>query len=146
MRRYLTHADLGCRNTFSIPEVRSEPCLLLCPHVMLLSLAFADEAFAALDLTGPAELFELRVPPGLKQLEVPIKSSKMEMLLFRSLRASHHGKEVSDSATITDQWLRERTKHLGDVTGFKLPVGPYCFRRGNGEAIDSSSKSFAGLQ
>ena len=139
-------ANLSRRNTFGIPEVPSEPCLLLCPHVMLLSLAFADGAFAAPDLTGPKELFQLRVPPGLNQLEVPIKNSKMEMPLFRSLGRSHCGKEVSSTTTITDKWLRERMKHLGDVTGFKLPVGPYCFRRGNGEALDSSSMYFAGLR
>ena len=110
---------------------------------MLLSLAFADEALAG--VTEPKQLFELRVPPGLNQQEVPIKNSKMEMPLFRSLGGSYRGKEVSDTVTITDQWLRERMKHLGDVTGFKLPVGPYCFRRGNGEALDSSSMCFARL-
>ena len=136
---------MSCRNTFGIPEVPSEPCLLLCPHVMLLSLAFADGAFAAPDLTEPKQLFDLRGPPGLNQLEVPIKSSKMEMPLFRSLGRSHRGKEVSDTTTITDKWLRERMKHLGDVTGFALPVGPYCFRRGNGEALDSSSMYIAEL-
>jgi hypothetical protein len=110
---------------------------------MLLSLAFADGAFAAPDLTGPEELFQLRVLPGLNQLELPIKSSKMETPLFRSLGRSYRGKEVSDTTTITDKWLRERMKHLGDVTGFALPVGPYCFRRGNGEALDSSSMYLA---
>jgi hypothetical protein len=112
---------------------------------MLLSLAFADGAFAAPDLTGPKELFELRVPPGLNQLEVPIKNSKMETPLFRSLKRSYRGSEVSDTATITDKWLRERMKHIGEVTGFALPVGPYCFRRGNGEALDNSSLSLAEL-
>jgi hypothetical protein len=112
---------------------------------MLLSLAFADGAFAAPELTEPEQLFQLRVPPGLNQLEVPIENSKMEMPLFRSLQRSHHGNEVSDSTTITDKWLRERMKHLGEVTGFSLPVGPYCFRRGNGEALDSSSMYLGGL-
>ena len=110
---------------------------------MLLSLAFADEALAG--LTGPEQLFELRVRPGLNQQEVPIKNSKMETPLFRSLKRSYRGSEVSDTATITDKWLRERMKHLGEVTGFALPVGPYCFRRGNGEALDNSSLSLAEL-
>lgn len=110
---------------------------------MLLSLAFANEALAG--LTSPEQLFQLRVPPALNQQEVLIKNSKMEMPLFRSLKRSHRGNEVSDTATITDKWLRERIKYLGEVTGFELPVGPYCFRRGNGEALDSSSMCFAGL-
>ena len=53
------------RNTIPIPEVVSEPCLLLCPHILLLSLAFLDDAFAAPKLTGPEELAKLRVPAGL---------------------------------------------------------------------------------
>jgi hypothetical protein len=69
----------------------------------------------------------------------------MEKSLFRSLKSSHRGKEVSDTATITDKWLRERMKHLGEVTSFELPVGPYCFRRGNGEALDSSIMCVVGL-
>ena len=111
----------------------------------LFGMAFDDEVFAAPGLTGPEQLFRLRVPRGLNQLEVPIKDSKMEMPIFRSLERSYQGKKVSETATITAQWLREKMKHLGEVAGFALPVGPYCFRRGNGEALDNSSRSLAGL-
>ena len=129
------------RNTIPIPEVPSEPCLLLCPHIMLLSLAFADEAFAAPALTGPEELTKLCVPPGLHQLPVPIKSSKGEVSLFRRLERTRHGTDVSQDNAATDQWFRDTLRRLGDITGFELPVGPYCFRRGAGEAFDSSSTS-----
>jgi hypothetical protein len=81
----------------------------------------------------------------LNQQEVPIKDSKMEMPLFRGLEGSYQGIKVSDTATTTATWLRERMKHLGEVTGFALPVGPYCFRRGNGEALDNSSLSLTKL-
>jgi hypothetical protein len=89
---------------------------------MLLSLMFADDAFAATKLTEPKQLFDLRVPLGLNQLEVPIRESKMETLLFRGLERNHLGNEVSEVARITDKWLRERMKHLGEVTGFELPA------------------------
>ena len=71
------------RNTFGIPDVPSEPCLLLCPQVMLLSLVFADQAFDAPGLTGPKQLFRLRVPPGLNQQELPIKEEMTGVPLFR---------------------------------------------------------------
>lgn len=112
---------------------------------MLLNLTVADRAFAVLDLTEPEQLFRLRVPPGLNELEVPIKNLMMEMPLFRSWKRSHRGNEVSDTTKLTNKWIRERMKYLGEVTGFVLPVGPYCFRRGNGEALDSSSMYLAGL-
>ena len=141
MTPILARTDRSSRNTFGIPEVPSEPCLLLCPHVMLLSLVFADDAFAAPGLTGPEQLFRLRVPPGLNQQELPIKNSMSEVPLFRRLERSCNGINVSAAAAATDKWLRERMKDLGEVTGFALPVGPYSFRRGNGEALDSSSTS-----
>ena len=31
--------------------------------------------------------------------------------------------------------------NLGIITGMELPTGPYTFRRGNGQALDNSSKS-----
>ena len=34
---------------------------------------------------------------------------------------------------------------LGHLTGFELPAGPYIFRRGNSEALDSSSKLYRPL-
>ena len=113
--------------------------------MLFFGLAFADEVFAAPGLNGPEQLFQLRVPPGLNQQEVPIKESKLDLPLFRGLEGSYQGIKVSDTATITAKWLRERMKHLGEVTGFALPVGPYCFRRGNGEALDNSSLSLPKL-
>ena len=127
------------RNTFPIPDIPSEPCLLLCPQILLLSLVFADEAFAAPGLDGPEQLFQLRVPAGLNQQPLPIKESKFGVPLFRRLEASVHGVRVSPNVAATDSWLRETMAKVGIVTGFELPVKPYCFRRGNGEALDSSS-------
>ena len=108
---------------------------------MLLSLAFADEAFAPPNLTGPEELFRLRVLPDSGKQRLPIKDEKAELPLFRRLESTVHGLQVSRVARATDNWLRESMAKLGAITGFELPVGPYCFRRGAGEALDSSSAS-----
>ena len=98
---------------------------------MLLSLVFSDQAFAAPDLTGPEQLFCLRVPPGSNQQElpIPIKDTMAEVRLFRRLESTVRGLQVSPVATMPDNWLRESMGKLGAVTGFELPVGPYCFRR-----------------
>ena len=113
------------RNTFGIPNVPSEPCLLPCPQVMFLGLLFTDQAFAAPILTDAKQLFRLRVPSGLNQQQIPIKDS---MCVVRSLESTVHGLKVSPSAAATDNWLRGRLANLGDVTGLELPVGPYYFR------------------
>ena len=70
------------RNEFGIPDVPNEPCLLLCPHITMLALLFADQAFAASSLTSPEQLFCLRIAPGQKQLPVPLKEEMAERPLF----------------------------------------------------------------
>ena len=112
---------------------------------MLVSLLFGDQAFATPGLTGPEQLFGLRVPPGLNQQPVPIKDSMSGVPVFRRLESTVYGLRVSRTAAATDDWLRGQLASLGEVTGFELPVGPYCFRRGNGEALDSSSESLLSL-
>ncbi|KAK1030734.1 hypothetical protein LTR74_018986, partial [Friedmanniomyces endolithicus] len=103
---------------------------------MLLGLVFADDAVAVPSLK-PETLFDLRIPPGKRELVIPIKRSKAELPLFRRVEHTTYGLRVSCQA-VTENWLRERLHLLGQVTGFDPPVKPYCFRRGHGEALDSS--------
>ena len=104
---------------------------------MLLSLLFADNAFAAPDLT-PAYLFALRIPDEKRELVIPIDPSKAELPLFRRTERTVDGISMSDQP-VTENWLRERLRPLGNITSFDWTVKPYCFRRGHGEALDSSS-------
>lgn len=59
-------ANNGTSNEFRIPDVPDESCLLLCPHLNLLTLIFSDQTFAAPELTSSEQLFHLRIPPGQK--------------------------------------------------------------------------------
>jgi hypothetical protein len=52
---------------------------------MLIGLLFADKAFAVQDFP-PANLFELRVPPGKRERVISIDESEAEFPLFRGLR------------------------------------------------------------
>lgn len=106
---------------------------------MLLGLLFADDAVAVPGLR-PDDLFDLRIPPGKRELVIPIKRSKAELPLFRRVEHTTYGLKVPCKA-VTENWLRERLHLLGQVAGFEAPVKPYCFRRGHGEALDSSSTS-----
>lgn len=104
---------------------------------MLLSLIFADAAFDG--LSNPEELFQLRVPQGLNQLPLPFREEWCSVPVFRRLSTSVYGVRIAPNLAATDNWLRDKLKALGNATGFEVPVGPYCFRRGAGEALDSSS-------
>jgi hypothetical protein len=127
-------------NTFPIPEVCLDSCLSLCPQIMLLGLLFADHAFAAPQLTGPEQLFRLRIPDSLNQLVLPTKDSMSKQPIFRSTVKTAYGVQICPTKQMTASNLRSSFAKWGQITGFELPLKPYAFRRGNGEALDSSSK------
>ncbi|KAF2216846.1 hypothetical protein CERZMDRAFT_92918 [Cercospora zeae-maydis SCOH1-5] len=125
-KSYLGRKDA---NTFPVPDIPSEPCLLLCPQIMLLGLVFADEAFAAPSMVGLEQLFSLRIRRGRNQQELPFKPGIRSLHVFRKVERQVHGLSLS-SAAATYDWLRKRLSTLSVVTGFAFLVGPYCFRRG----------------
>ena len=108
----------------------------------MLALLFADQAFAAPSLTSPEHLFRLRIASGQKQLPLPLKEEMMERPLFRRCKNTVQGIQISEQA-LADTTLRPQMINLGSITGMELPTGPYTFRRGNGQALDNSSKSTA---
>ncbi len=138
--RCVTVANKRGRNEFGIPDVPNEPCLLLCPHITMLALLFADQAFAASSLTSPEHLFRLRIAPGQKQLPVPLKEELAERPLFRRCKSTVNCVQISEDEALADNTLRLQMINLGSLTGMELPTGPYTFRRGNGQALDNSSK------
>lgn len=109
--------------TLGIPEVRSEPCLLLCPQSFLLSLLIRKSAFSHLRITSAAQLYALQVPPEAGSLE--LRPANPECFLF----------------DITPRTLNTWLKRLGELTGFNLSITSYCLRRGAGEAVNSSCMS-----
>ena len=80
---YIAVANGRGRNEFGIPDVPNEPYFLLCPHIIMLALLFADQAFVPPSLTSPEQLFYLRIAPGQKQLLVPLKEEMADRPLFR---------------------------------------------------------------
>jgi hypothetical protein len=129
------------RNEFGIPDVPNEPCLLLCPHITMLALLFADQAFAALSLTSPKQLFRLRIASGQKQLPMPLKKEMAERSLFRRCKNTVKSIQISEKQALADTSLRPQMTNLGSIIGMKLSTNPYTFRRGNDQALDNSSKS-----
>ena len=60
-----------CRNTFGIPDILFESCLLLCPQTTFLAMAFKDGAFATPAIKSPEDLFKLRIEESARQQEIP---------------------------------------------------------------------------
>ncbi|KAH7002679.1 hypothetical protein B0J12DRAFT_551472, partial [Macrophomina phaseolina] len=133
-----TKGYLGAKdsNTFPIPEIRHDPCLVLSPHAYFLALAFGDRAFAAPDLVGPEALFKLRVIDGLMEARIPWKDEVLDLPVFRKSHQTVYGTRISvqplPNSTVRP-WLRK----LGEVTGMKKICHPYVLRYAAGKAFDS---------
>ena len=137
---YVRVANEGDRNEFDIPEVPNEPCLLLYPHITMLALLFADQAFAVSSLTSPEQLFRLRFAPGQKQLVITLKEEMAERSLFRRCKKTVRNVQISEDEALSHAILSPQMNTLRSITGMELPTVPYTFRRGNGQALDNSSK------
>ena len=85
-------------------------------------------------------MFRLKIPPGQKQLPLPLKHDLNNTPIFRRSRNNINGVIISDQEALPDSTLRLRMAKLGRITGIEQQTGPYTFRRGNGEALDTSSK------
>lgn len=105
----------------------NEPCLLLCPHLNLLTLIFSNQAFAAPKLTSPKQLFRLRILSGQKQLLMPLKEEMGHIPLFRRSENTVNGICISNDQTLPDSALRSWIVKLGSVTSMELPTGLYTF-------------------
>ncbi|EKG09994.1 hypothetical protein MPH_12919 [Macrophomina phaseolina MS6] len=129
-------------NTFTIPEIRHDPYLILSPHTYFLALAFSDQAFAAPDLTGPEALYKLRVPDQTNQLRLPWKKEVLDVPIFRKSCRTVRGIGISQEA-LPDSTVRPWLRKLGEITGMEKICHPYILRYAAGKAFDSCGpKSF----
>lgn len=71
---------------------------------------------------------------------MPLKEEMGHIPLFRRSENTVNGIRISNDQALPDSALRSWMVKLGSITGMELPTGPYTFRRGNGEALDNSSK------
>ncbi|KAH7025326.1 hypothetical protein B0J12DRAFT_705182 [Macrophomina phaseolina] len=123
-------------NTFVIPEIRHDPCLILSPHAYFLALAFSDQAFAASGLTGPEALYKLRVPDQMNQLRLPWKEEMLEVPIFRKSCRTVRGIEISQEP-LPDSTVRPWLRKLGEITGMEKICHPYILRYAAGKAFDN---------
>ncbi|KAH7021750.1 hypothetical protein B0J12DRAFT_610692 [Macrophomina phaseolina] len=128
-------------NTFTIPEIRHDPYLILSPHTYFLALAFSDQAFAAPDLTGPEALYKLRVPDQTNQLRLPWKKEVLNVPIFRKSCRTVRGIGISQEA-LPDSTVRPWLRKLGEITGMEKICHPYILRYAAGKAFDSCGDLF----
>lgn len=135
---------INCADRSSIQFVfLPNPCLILCPIMSFLTMAFAYDAFAAPNLRSPADLYNIVMPSSRHFVPIPIKEEMMEVPLFRG----ECGGPLSSAA------IQEQLKRLGKVTGFREVLSTYCIQRGTANAMHgeapvpgaTTDRTFAGL-
>ncbi|KAL2829106.1 hypothetical protein BJY01DRAFT_261370 [Aspergillus pseudoustus] len=108
--------------TIGIPEVPSEPCLLLCPKTHFLGLLLRKSAFRHVDVSSASQLYGLQVAPEARSL--PLIVADKESRVF----------------DITEQMLNRCLQRLGELTGLQLSVTSYWLRRSAAEVVNTSSE------
>jgi hypothetical protein len=134
---------IEARNTFVLPEIIFDPSLILSPHVALLGLIFADNAFLAPSLTSAARISELDIPPGYEQLPLHLKPEMADIPVFRKSVRTPYGWEISPDQPLPYTPLLKWMKRLGVLTGFPQITRPYSLRYGAGNAFNQSGVYYA---
>ena len=104
------------------------------------ALLFSNQAFAVPSLTSLERLFRLRTSSKQKQLLMSLKKKMTKRSLFRRHGNTVKSIQISDEQALADSILRSQMITLGSIIGMKLLTGSYTFRRGNGQALDNSSR------
>lgn len=128
------------RNEFDISDVSNESCLLLCSHIIMLTLIFVDQVFVVLELIFVKEFFHLRVLFKQHQLELSIKKKMQSVSLFRRCKSILNEVRISNKKALTDSTLRSQRIKLESVIDMKLLIDSYIFQRNNDETLDNSSE------
>lgn len=128
------------RNEFDISDVSNESCLLLCSHIIMLTLIFVDQVFVVLELIFVEEFFHLRVLFKQHQLKLSIKKKMQSVSLFRRCKSILNEVRISNKKALTDSTLRSQMIKLESVIDMKLSIDSYIFQRNNDETLDNSSE------
>jgi hypothetical protein len=134
--RGTAHTDT--RNKFPLPEIIFDLSLILSPHVFLLGLIFADRAFAAPNLISAEQLSRLDIRPSYQQLELLLKSSILDVPVFRKSVRTGYGYEISPYESLSYATLLSLMKAVGVIAGFLQPTRPYCLRYGASNEFNQS--------
>ena len=112
----MSKTDLTTSNEFPIPDIPDEPCLLLCRHVIFLSLAFLRDAFDVPGLT-PSHVYSSKVLACKGQQLFPWKREIEDAYIFRKSVRSAFGVDMIDDH-LQYEALNTRLKKVGGNVSF----------------------------
>lgn len=104
--------------------------LVFCPILLLLALAFSDNAFES--IRSPQDLYKLEIPSERNCLEIRWKPEIQKTPIVRSIIRN----TVAEAQPLTYHSLHSYLGQLGRSVGFSMPVTAYCLRRALMNLVD----------
>ncbi|KAI9763366.1 MAG: hypothetical protein M1840_000558 [Geoglossum simile] len=108
--------------------------LVICPIILFLALAFADNAFEA-NVTTPKEIYSLIIPTRKTRMHLKWKTKWGERPIFRDTESTSIGVRISKSRPLQYQKHRHHFIRLGRACGFEKVLQFYDLRRASGKKI-----------
>jgi hypothetical protein len=119
--------------------VGPDDTLSLDPVAQFLSLALADDAFEARNLTTPEAILGVRVPAIRESIQLRWKKTMLDVPIFRRAVRATAGIRTSPVRALPYESVSKYLKRLGRNFGFPQVLSPYCIRRETGNKLDSKS-------
>ena len=107
-----------------------------CPIILLLALAFSDNAFANSDIKGPRDLYSLHIEEGEYIIPIRWKDSIFDTPIFRAAEANYLGNMISETRAYDAAKLSSHMRDLEFNAGFEHVLMPYCLRRAAANSAD----------
>ena len=103
----------------------------------MLSLAFADNAFASHDIQTLQDIYSLNIPEFKESLHLRWKDEWMPRPIFRRACRAASGLVTSLVKALPYRSYASQMSALGLGAGFRAAVTAYTFRRGAAQVVDS---------
>lgn len=116
---------------------REDDMLLYDPLILIMALAFCDNAFLN-DLDGPQRLYSFVVRPGQDRIRIIWKEEWLKRPVFRGIEDSEHGIQISLDKALTYQKERKHLIRLGRSIGLEKLLEWYDLRRGSGKKLNGT--------
>lgn len=118
--------------------------MVLSPHVFLLGLIFADDAFEAPSLQRADQLGKLDIGPGQNQLILPLKESKYDDYIFCQTEKRNGVLQSSPRLRLPAGTMAAWLRIVGEILGLLQVASGYCLRYAGGKVLNESGM-FIGL-
>ncbi|KAL6712955.1 hypothetical protein ACLMJK_009510 [Lecanora helva] len=112
-------------------------CLLFCPVLNMLGLAFADNAFECDVIQGIQDIYEHKIPDFKESTQLKWKDDWLPRPIFRRACSTTSETTTSLIKPLRYESLASQIGALGKGAGFRAPLTAYAFRRGAAQVVNS---------